>query len=388
MPEENTEKNIKKTIEKKRWQPVNIILGLLIIGFIFYFCWPNSSFASFIRLIPAIVLILTKKNNIISFIVLFLFGLTIFFLPTGDALLILVSAMYMFFSAILRMFGVKYYIIIGLTIALVLGLSLLWEYSSTFVSENSLTMRKEINNKNGIELVGDTGKISTTFYFNRGISPRGKGLQKGTYAYQVIKKSGEIVVPLNKWPIIKVKTNGDVVQRGVVVNWLDLKNVALRGGFNQDGWFLLGLGDYTVQLVKIEKPMGIIIAESNFSIVPYDKQILSKLTAYLKVDDDPNKYYDSYTKKGNDSVTAWVQSPLGEAISGTVRFFMTNSDGDIEKTSWIGVTENAFRTSIDGEPVSLRNLSGNPLPGIYHYEIIIDGNVVFDLKYNCIPPSL
>jgi hypothetical protein len=35
----------------------------------------------------------------------------------------------------------------------------------------------------------------------------------------------------------------------------------------------------------------------------------------------------------------------------------------------------------NGEPVSLRNLSGNPPPGIYHYEIIIDGKVVFDLKY-------
>lgn len=32
-----SEENIKKTKEKKKWQPVNIILGLLMIGFIIYF---------------------------------------------------------------------------------------------------------------------------------------------------------------------------------------------------------------------------------------------------------------------------------------------------------------------------------------------------------------
>ena len=47
----------------------------------------------------------------------------------------------------------------------------------------------------------------------------------------------------------------------------------------------------------------------------------------MAVDGDPNKYYDSYTKKesGSVSVTAWVQAPAGEVISGTVKFFMTNS---------------------------------------------------------------
>ena len=63
--------------------------------------------------------------------------------------------------------------------------------------------------------------------------------------------------------------------------------------------------------------------------------------------------------------------------------YIIDSDGNIEKTSWVGVTESTFRTGLDGQPVSLRNLSGNPFPGIYHYEIIIDGNVVFDLKYDC-----
>ena len=383
-----SEENVRETKEKKKWQPVNIILGLLIIGAIFYFYQSQPPFIAYARLIPAIMLILTRKNNFFSFLILFIVGLTVFFITTLDGFLILGSAVYMFISAVLRMFKVRRHAIIGLAVVLILGLGLFWEYESTFISENNLTVTRKINNENSIELVDDTGKISTTFYFNRGISPRGKGLQKGAYVYQVVSKSGGKVVPLDRWPVFKVKTNGDIVQRGIVINWLDLKNVALHGGFNRDGWFPLSLGDYTIHLIKIEKSEGVIVAESNFSIVPYDKQILSKLTAYLAVDGDPNKYYDSYTKKGKDSVTAWVQSPPGEPISGTVKSFLADADGNIDKTSWIGVSEDPFRTGIDGEPVSLRNLSGNPPPGIYHYQILIDGNVVFDLKYNCMPPSL
>jgi hypothetical protein len=108
------------------------------------------------------------------------------------------------------------------------------------------------------------------------------------------------------------------------------------------------------------------------------------LTVYLTAGDDLSKHYDSYTHKEESiSVTAWAQSPKGEVISGTVRYPMTNSKGDIEKTSWMGVNETGFRTNSDGTPVSLGNLSGSPLPGLYHFQIIIDGNVVSDLKYHC-----
>ena len=289
MPEENTEE-IKATKEKKKWQPINIILGLLIIGSFFYFFWSQPLFLICIKLIPAIVLILTKKNNLFSFLVLFLAGLTVFFITTFDGFLILGSAVYMFISTVLRIFKIKKHAIMGLAIVLILGLGLFWEYTTSFISENNLTITREMNSGSNIELVGDTGQVSTTFYFNRGISPRGKNLQKGTYVYQVISKSKGKVVPLDRWPVFKVKTNGEIVQRGMVINWLDMKNVALHGGFNLEKWFPLILGDYTIQLIKIEKSKGIIVAESNFSIVPYDKQMFSKLTAYLSVDGDPNKY--------------------------------------------------------------------------------------------------
>jgi len=372
--------------EKKEWQLVNIVLGLLIIGFVFYFSKSWPPFFTLPKLISGLILILTKRNNLFSFLFLLIIGLLVnIFIITPDNFLILGSAIYMFLSVILRMFKVKKHVIIALVAVLLLGSSLFWEYKTTFVSKDNLTITRRIDNKISIELVSDTGQVATSFYFNRGISPQAKGVEAGVYVYQVVNRGGGVFISLDQWPILKVKADGGIIQRGIVISWLDLKNVALHGGFNLEGWFPLSPGDYIVQLIKIEKTEGVIVAESNFSIVPYDKQMLSKVTAYLAVKGDPNKYYDSYTKKGNDSVsvTAWVQFPKGEAISGVVKFFMTDSDGNIEKTSWVGVTESTFRTGLDGQPVSLRNLSGNPFPGIYHYEIIIDGNVVFDLKYDC-----
>jgi len=384
-----SEGNIKKAKEKKKWQPVNIILGLLMIGLIVYFNGPQNGLQSIVaysRLIPAIVLILTKKNNIIALSVLLLFGLTIFVLPTGDAFMFLIAIIYMFISMILRLFKIKWHIVIGLIAALIIGFGLLWENTNIAVPENSITIIKEINNENSIELVDDTGKISTTFNANRVISPSGKGLQEGIwYAYRIVQAreggGGRAIYPLDKWPIFKIEKNGDTVQRGIITRWLNLKDVAVRNEFNKDFWLPLSIGDYTIQLVRIEKPKGIIVAERDFSIVAYDKEMISKLAAFLTVAGDSNKYYDSYTRKGSESMTVWVQSPKGEVICGTVKRYMTNYSGGIDKESWIGITESSFCTNINGEPVTLWSLGGNPLPGIYHLEIMIDGNVVFDLKY-------
>jgi len=378
----NKEKEAKKIKEKKKWQPVNIILGLLIIGLVLYFSKSQPPFITLPKLIPGLVLILTKKNNFFSFLVLFIVGLTVFFLTTPDGFLILGSAAYMFISAILRMFKVKKHALIALALVLVSALGLFWEYKTTFVSEDNLSIGREINSEISIELIDDASQVSTDFYFNREIAPRAKGLAKGTYVYQVVSESKGKVVPLDRWPIFKVNAHGKISQRGLVINCLDMKGVALHGEFNQANWFPLSLGDYTIQLIKIEKAKRTIVTESNFSIVPYDKEMISKLTAYLTVDGDPNKYYDSYTRKGPEGITVYVQSPKGEVISGTVKRYIANDDGDIDKESWIGITESSFSTNINGEPVKLWGLGGNPLPGIYHYQILIDGKVIFDLKYN------
>lgn len=116
--------NMEKISENKKWQPVNIILGTVLIGLIFYYCFPKSSFLTILRIIPAAILIFTRKNNIIFSIILFLSGMTIFVLPTLDAFLLLVIAVYVFSSAILRMLKVKMHILFGLIVALILGMYL------------------------------------------------------------------------------------------------------------------------------------------------------------------------------------------------------------------------------------------------------------------------
>lgn len=368
---------------KKNWQPINIILGLLIIGAVCYSSHSLPLLIIVVRLIPAIVLILTRENNFLSFFVLFIVGMTVFLIISLDGFVILGSAVYMFISTILRLFKVRIHAIIGLAIVSILGACFYTEYVTTFLSGDEYGFAREINNNISIELVGDTGQVSTIFYYNRWISPRGVGLPKGKYVYQVISNQEGRVVPFDRWPIFTVNDSGEITQRGLVAKIFDLKDVALRGGFNREGWFPLNIGDYIIQLIRVEKSGKIIVAESNFSIAPYDEQLLSKFTAYMTVNDGSEKFYDSYDKQGEDSVTVWAQSPPGEVIGGKVKYFMENSEGVIDKNSWIGINEDSFRTDASGEPVSLRNLSGNPLPGVYHFQIIIDGKVIYDLKYNC-----
>jgi len=366
-----TETKSEKIKEKKRWQPVNIILGLIIIGCVLYFSLPHSSFIAILRLIPAAILILTRKNNIFTAIALCLFGLTLFLLPSVDAFLLLVAAVYMFFSALLRMYKVKWHIVIGLAVAVVFGLvgfyTLAIEKMQTFVSESSLVIVREIDDRSDITLssTGNEADISITFNPRQPIYPIEKGLQKDVdYACRIINKTGEVVIPLDKWPVFKLKENSDSVQRGV---------------FNDADYLPLHTGDYNIQLVRLEKEQGIIVAESDFSVIPYDKQTLAEFVAYLTADNDPNKYYDGYTVKTDKfGVTAWAQTSKGKTISGTVKFFKTNYDGVIEKTPWD--SERGFKTNSNGEPVSISSMGGRIPPGIYHFQIAVEDDILADLK--------
>jgi hypothetical protein len=104
-----------------------------------------------------------------------------------------------------------------------------------------------------------------------------------------------------------------------------------------------------------------------------------ELVAYLTADNDPNKYYDSYTVKTDEfGVTAWVQIPKGKTVSGAVKFFKINYDGVIEKTPWDSVR--GFKTNSNGEPVSISGMSGRIPPGIYHFQIAVEDDILADLK--------
>ncbi len=373
---DSPETNLAKLHNKKEWQPVNIVFGLLIIGCIFYFTWRVSSFLAIARMIPIAILVMTRKNNIFAAIVLFLFGLTLFLLPTFDAFLLLVAGVYMFVSALLRMFKVKRYIVIGLATAVVFGLwafnVLVLEKMQTFIPENSLVITKGIDSANSIVLsptkmppTGEVKDTSTTFNPGQDIYPIEKGLQKNIdYTCRVISKAGEVVIPTDKWPVSKITGNGNIAQGG------DFKNFPP-----------LHIGDYTIQLVKVEDKQGIIVAERDFSIVPYDEQTISEVVAYLTSGSDPGqKYYDSYTVKTDSiDITAWVQAPKGETISGTVKFYKTNYDGVVEKTPWD--SERSFTTNSNGEPLSVGGISGKIYPGIWHLQILVNDKIFKDLKF-------
>jgi len=268
------------------------------------------------------------------------------------------------------MFKVKYYMMIGLVIALVVSgwlfFKLAVERKQTFISENNVTIMREINDRVSIVLSSSPSEsdLSTEFHPLQRIYPIEKGLQKGiNYACRVINRSGEVVIPLDKWPVFKSHDN-----------------VEQKGEFNNGNYLPLDFGEYKIQLVKIENSKGIIIAENNFSIVPYSEEELSRIVAYLTSDNDPGqKSYDSYTVKTQTfGVKAWVQAPKGKAISGKLKFYKTDRNGVVEKTPWD--REDIFTTPSDGEPYYVKGISGRIPPGIYHFQIIINNKVFKDLK--------
>jgi len=275
------------------------------------------------------------------------------------------------------MFKVKWHLVIGLAVAVVFGLigfnALVLEKMQTFVSESNLVIVRELDGRSSIALSasGNEENIATEFNPRKPIYPIERGLQKNVdYACRIVNETGEVAIPLDKWPVFKLKGNKDFVQSGV---------------FNDTDPLALRTGDYTIQLVRLTKQQGIITAESDFSVIPYDEQALSEFVAYITESSHPGeKYYDSYTLDntgGNDNfnISVWVQTPKGKpAIFGTMKFFKTNYDGVIEKTPWD--REQGFKTSSNGEPVSTINFSGRIPPGIYHYQFAVEDDILADLK--------
>lgn len=78
--------------------------------------------------------------------------------------------------------------------------------------------------------------VSTKFYLGQGIYPIEKGLQKNSnYACRVINKKGEVIIPLDKWLVFKSK-----------------REVKQKEDFNRGDYLPLSIGEYIIQLVKIE----------------------------------------------------------------------------------------------------------------------------------------
>lgn len=363
----------------KKWQPINIALGLLVAILACYFNHSNL-FLLIVGLIAAVILILTRKNNFFTFLALLIISLTKIFYSTPDIILIMASAMYMLISVILRIFNVKKYALIGLIIAAIIGLGAVAEYKMTFISEQGLIFRKEINQEYAIILHGSDGQSSDIYHFGQIISPETSHLPNGTYAYRVLMKNGGITIPLDQWPIFHAYSDGKIIKHGLIADFFAEQSFASHGTFNQNNFLPLDIGAYTIQLVKIEKPTAIIISERDFSITAYAKEELSQMEIYMTADDNPQKYYDTYTHTGNSSVsvTAWIQPPVGEEISGKVKYFLMSPD-EKKYDEWQG--ESFFETNPAAQPQAINNMSGHIYPGTFHFQIIIDGNLIRDLKY-------
>lgn len=268
---------------------------------------------------------------------------------------------------------VKRHVAIGFAVAFLFGLLafdvLVLGQRQIFIPESNLSFVRDINGRNSITLSSTRNETGTASAYNsrQPIYPIEKGLQKNTdYACRIIDKTGKVAIALDQWPVFKLKWDRRMVQHGV---------------FNDNNYLPLSVGDYTIQLVKILDKQGVIVAENDFSIIPYNKQTLSKLVVYLQDENSKlkEKYYDSYTvKKEPFAVGILVQVPKGKKISGTVKFFKTGHNGVFEQTPWDN--ERSFSTDSSGEPLKVSGMAGRIPPGIYHFQIRVDDTIIADLK--------
>lgn len=123
---------------------------------------------------------------------------------------------------------------------------------------------------------------------------------------------------------------------------------------------------------------NIVAPEANFNT---SAESIEKMTSYITVEGDSNKYYKTYTSKGPESIQIWVETPKDNLVKGILKIYFTNYDAVVDRNSWIGVTETPFSTNIKGGPISLASLDANSPPGIYVYEFIVEGKLILKLKY-------
>jgi len=278
-----------------------------------------------------------------------------------------------------------YVLRIILAIILIGGLALFLDHKLALISERKINLTKDINSEIHVELGDANGKAQTTFNYDQMISPRQRGLKIGDlYAYRVLDKSNKVVIPLDKWPLSITISETSRIKLGKIMHWLNFKDIAIHGTFNHGIWLPLNIGDYTIQLVKIVFSKGVIVTESNFSIVAYSKGVVSQVVAYMKVEGETDMYSDVYTKKRSpEDITVQVKTPEGVVVSGKIKSYLTDYDGKLVENPWIAPSERPFTTRSDGQPLSLGGMGGNPPPGIYNFEILINDNVIAHLKYIC-----
>lgn len=277
----------------------------------------------------------------------------------------------------------KRFLLLGFVFVFIIWLGLLWENSQMIIPETSLNITKYIDNKINLVLENEAGLASTTFSEKLPIIVRAEGLGQGkNYAYRItqVGQDDAIVYPLDNWPIFKINQNGEISQRGLITRVLKLNNYALGNIFNKDFQLPLALGDYTIQLVELEKPNAIIVSESSFSIVAFDAKSVEKLIAYMTAEGNITKHFRLYKRNGPEVISIWAQTPNGYFVSGIMKSYFTDYNGVVDRESSFVVTETPFNTSVNGNSINLDTLDGDLAPGLYVYEFIVDGRLILKLK--------
>jgi hypothetical protein len=205
---------------------------------------------------------------------------------------------------------------------------------------------------------------STKFSSGEAIYPQEEGLSKGTvYAFRVVDRNGTVVVPLDQYPYAEIRVGSGIEG---------------AGQFNSEQ-NPINPGDYTLQLVKIDKgsKKAFIIAAKNFSIESkYTEEELSNLRAWLVLGEDPNSaHFETLQFNAPGSFSVWVQS-TGYSISGKSTTSRIQPNGE-KDTSYY--RESRFTTDPSGKPVKVFSGSGNFYPGNYPVEIIVEGKVIKQL---------
>lgn len=368
------------------WQPVNIILGILVLLsvplnlFRLYFHILLLPVLFIFAVVSAFIIIRTQKNNFLSGLFLLIIGLVQNFLIStnspalwyilgspdfaGQGLgltliiyfgncLILISGIYMLCSAVFLMVKKEPFILQSLAIAFLLILG--WNAISSmnaprFVQESQLEISEALDPNIRVYMTGETqagpASFKTSFFSGEPFFPMEEGLAAGTeYGFRVVYPNASAAVPLKMTDRIRVG-----------------RGTEGSGMFNSKQDTLLD-GNYTLELVKVEKNKGLIVGRTNFSIIPVD---VSQLKFWLTLKESSERN-STILLESFDSVDmhVWVQGPSGSKISGVLQ--VKKLDGTIR---W----QENFETSPSGEPVRIFNMSGTP--DNYNLELLVAGRVV------------
>ena len=409
--DQSTEAAGPKSPQSRRhgWQPLNVVLGLLSLSTVLAAAPLGFPPLSFLRdfgpaIIAALILILTRRNNLKVGAVLLILGLLyglapIFFGPTLDRmpisppsfedgpefalpsmlrilyvatayarLLILVAALFVIASAVSVRVKGRPFAVLSLLTALLPVAIVFWEpmlsltegvvHPQPRVDEIVETIDPRISVRLSGAVPPRPEMVKNSFFSGEDIYPMEEGLARGArYGFRVVESKGSEIISVNRWGLGPVRM-GQGLEGSGLCNSADNP---------------LAPGSYTVQLVRVGGERGFVVAEAPLTITSALTSTIgspSGVQVWLTLENDPNaRRYETIeldSTRGAD-LYVWVEGPAGRAIPGKVQ--LLRPDGSIRN-------QFDFKTDAAGRPIKVMNGSGNVPPGEYPIKILVEGKVV------------